>query len=340
MLNKLSTDELSSMLPKKFNTKYENGKLYPYKGAILSLTYHCNTDVCEYCYARSQKILGTMDTEKFTELLTWISGITDFRLLHFLGGEPTTISNLKDYYDIAHQFGFEINLYTNGKFEPHIGELLKTHPASKYVVFHYEPLMFEKFRGFRNTFFSNIKELSNSDKELGIIYMIHKTDFAASQEVIETAQTYNMELRWMIAPPGPKYDKYLTLDQLKSMRGEIQKFLLETMERGIHSTVDMATPLCIFDEDFLLEYGQQLNLIKMCSPYIYVKPDLSTQYCTQLPQFKTPPLKSTEDLRNAILASRERLPEIRKKIPFKECESCRLYNVICQGGCHDYKFYS
>jgi radical SAM protein with 4Fe4S-binding SPASM domain len=337
MFEGISAEELAAMLPTKFNVKYENGKLYPYKGAIFSLTYECNTDICEYCYARHQRILGTMKPEQFANMLTWISEITDFRRIHFLGGEPTTIPHLKEYYDIALQFNFNIILYTNGKYSPAIGELLRTHPASECIVFHYEPLHFERFEGFKEMFLNNINNLYGS-KDLGIIYMIHQTDFEYA-ELLDIAQNYDMQVRWMIATVIPGYVNYLTLDQLKSMRPKLQHFLRQTLDRKLRSIVDMAVPLCIFDEDFVLQHGQELKLIKMCSPFVYVKPDLSTQYCSQIAKYRSPPLKSTEDLRNVIVSNRKHLLEIRKKIPFKECESCRLYNLICQGGCHDYKFY-
>ena len=43
--------------------------------------------------------------------------VTDFRDVHLLGDEATTVPNLKDYYDIALERGFKVKLYTNGKYK-------------------------------------------------------------------------------------------------------------------------------------------------------------------------------------------------------------------------------
>ena len=76
-----------------------SGKLDTYKGAYVAISYYCNLDICEYCYARGQAVTDTMSIESFQKMLGWLSDLSALREVQIVGGEPTTIEDLGEYLD-------------------------------------------------------------------------------------------------------------------------------------------------------------------------------------------------------------------------------------------------
>ena len=74
-----------------------NAKVQTYKGAYISITDKCNTDICTYCYARDQQSghKAPMSLSDFRRaLICW--GNSDFPEVYLVGGEPSTVRNILD----------------------------------------------------------------------------------------------------------------------------------------------------------------------------------------------------------------------------------------------------
>jgi hypothetical protein len=71
------------------NARTPGQKIETYKGAYISITDRCNTDICTYCYARDQQAdLKPMPIEDFRRALNWLGTISDFPEVYLVGGEP------------------------------------------------------------------------------------------------------------------------------------------------------------------------------------------------------------------------------------------------------------
>ena len=75
-----------------------NTKVQTYKGAYISITDKCNTDICTYCYARDQQSghKAPMSLSDFRRALDMLGEISDFPEVYLVGGEPSTIPNILD----------------------------------------------------------------------------------------------------------------------------------------------------------------------------------------------------------------------------------------------------
>lgn len=313
-------------------------KFWTYKGAYVSLTYKCNTDICPYCYARGQKIKRTMDIRDFKKVIKWLKQVSDIPEIYLVGGEPTVLPNLKDYLNIIKEEKMKTVIYTNGSFNRKTRKLLSNFSVVKLIVFHYEPLHFRKIKGHKKRFMSNIAYLSKN-KKLNLLFVIDKINFAYKIP-LGIAEKYDLDLGWIFSTPTSGKTHYLSLKQIKLIGRKTEKFLLEAKKKNVKTYPDLTIPLCLFSDKFFAKYRDQFKLLKKCLPFIYFKPDLSTQFCTAMPQFSSKPIKNVERLRTMIKKYRK----IRKKYEtfpsFKECINCDLHGILCQGGCLTYKLYS
>jgi len=320
---------------KYFEKPVEPGKTYTYKGPCLSISYKCNTDICEYCYARSQRMDKDMSVEDFTKVLKWLKEISDTREIFLVGGEPTIIKNLKEYLDAAKKEEFEVNIYTNGGFKEEVRNLLITHPSVMEVIFHYEPRFFKIIS--KENYLKNIEEISKKKKVM-MLYTTSDPNFDYS-EVLDWAKKYKMLIRWIFATPTKGNTPYLSLAEMKKSRKHLQKFLLEALENGVETIPDLSFPLCVFDKEFVEKYYKKLNLVKMCFPFAYIKPTLGTQFCSSVPEFIHEPVKDSKELLKIIDNYKAERKKMDKIYAFKECKTCEWNNVYCQGGCLCYRLY-
>lgn len=299
-----------------------NDKIWTYKGAYVTLTYKCNTDICPYCYARGQKIKPTMDIKDFKKVVVWLKQVSNITEINLVGGEPTILPNLKDYLDILNKENMSAIVYTNGSFDRKIRKLISTHSAVKSIIFHYEPLHFKNIRGHKKRFITNIARLSKN-KKLNLLFIIDKTNFN-HKTPLKIAEKYNLNLGWVFSAPTSGKTHYLNLKQIKLTGRKIEKFLLEAKDRNVRTYADLTIPLCLFSDNFFAKYRDEFKLVKKCLPFVYFKPDLSTQFCTALPKISSKPIGNAEELKSII----EKYRKIRKQyetIPsFKECVDCDL----------------
>lgn len=105
---------------KKFN------KIY------LEITNTCNLD-CNFCPKTGRKLLF-MEPRVFREILPKLQGRTRFLYLHVLG-EPLLHPYLPLFLKICHEYGFKVNITTNGTLISKASTFLLREPALRQVNF-------------------------------------------------------------------------------------------------------------------------------------------------------------------------------------------------------------
>src|SRR5262249_36758201 len=134
-------------------------KVQTYKGAYISITNACNTDVCAYCYARAEGKKSPMSRENFRKALDWLGKISDFPEVYFVGGEPSTHPELIGFLDDVTERGWSATLYTNGAFGPGRCAEFALHPGLRRVAFHYETRFFDLYQNYRGMLLHNMEHL-------------------------------------------------------------------------------------------------------------------------------------------------------------------------------------
>lgn len=315
------------------------GKLKTYKGAYISITNKCNTDVCDYCYARAEDKKAPMSVENFLTAINWLDEISDFPEVYLVGGEPSVHPNLMEFLDILAARGWGSTLYTNGAFDRARCEKFAAHPGIKRVAFHYEDVFFKEFDNYRERLLHNMEVLGR-EKEGSLIFIISEHDFNY-EEQLNFAKTYNLAITWIFAAPTSGNTPYVGLKSMREMGPRLQQFLIECHEAGISTSPDLPVPLCVFDDEFRDKYSEEFSLVRRCRPFVYLKSDLSTQFCTALPVFSSQRPANSQELLETIEGYREADTQLKKKISFPECEDCDYHlKNICQGGCMSYKTYA
>ena len=85
----------------------------------VEITNICNMN-CSFCHGHSRK-LKQMTLDEFKEILSKISGFTDYIYYHLMG-EPLTHSLLPDFIKLATETGFKSMITTNGTLLKHKGD--------------------------------------------------------------------------------------------------------------------------------------------------------------------------------------------------------------------------
>lgn len=114
------------------NKAKENGGInlqnWNIRRAQIVVTYECNMN-CSFCinYKLGKKRKGFIkisDVVYFLQYLKYVERLEE-AIIVFLGGEPTLlpIESLKEISNIAHNFGYKTEFYTNGTLKEKILEL-------------------------------------------------------------------------------------------------------------------------------------------------------------------------------------------------------------------------
>lgn len=114
------------------NEAKENGGInlqnWNIRRAQIVVTYECNMN-CSFCinYKLGKKRKGFIkisDVVYFLQYLKYVEKLEE-AIIVFLGGEPTLlpIENLKEISNLAHNFGYKTEFYTNGTLKEKILEL-------------------------------------------------------------------------------------------------------------------------------------------------------------------------------------------------------------------------
>lgn len=101
-----------------------------FKRVYIEITNRCNLN-CSFCRPHQRK-LEEMSTEQFAFILKQLRGLTQHLYLH-VKGEPLLHSQLDKLLALCQEYGFAVNLTTNGTLLMSRQELLLQSPALRQV---------------------------------------------------------------------------------------------------------------------------------------------------------------------------------------------------------------
>jgi radical SAM protein with 4Fe4S-binding SPASM domain len=316
-------------------------RIATYKGAYVSVTTFCNTDVCSYCYARDQiekTHLRHMPLDLFGQVLDMLDEISDFPEVYLIGGEPTTVPNFGSYLAEIEKRNWHATLYTNGSANEKRLELIKDSAAVNRVVLHYEEYLFETFPWLRKRWEANLRALAGGP-EISITGIIDGPEFPF-RGFIDLAAEYQAAATWIFSTPTSGGTPYLDLMEMRALREQVQDMLLYALARGVKCSPGLAVPLCVFNPEFVRDHDKDFKLVRKCKPFAYFQVDGRISFCTSMPLYTARRPENADELAATIEYNREQDRLLREKPSFPQCETCDLHlKQVCQGGCLTYKVY-
>lgn len=318
-----------------------NAKVQTYKGAYISITDKCNTDICTYCYARDQQSghKAPMSLSDFRRALDMLGEISDFPEVYLVGGEPSTVPNILEFLDAVAEKKWGATLYTNGAFGDRLRDAFAGHPGLQRVALHFEQAFFDSYDNFEKRWIENIRVLSRT-KECSLLFVAVGADFDYARP-LDLAEEFGLKLTWVFAAPSSGRTPFVGLPTMRAAGPRLEQFLLEAEARGVKTAPDLPTPLCVFRPEFLEAYRDRFALVRKCRPFVYFRRDLSMQSCTAMPCRSAPAPKNADALRATIETHRVADMELKRQTSFPDCAGCKHHiEGTCQGGCMTYKVYA
>lgn len=103
-----------------------------YKRVYIEITNVCNLS-CEFC-PKTKRILSFMNLDTFEHILKEVQPYTDYLYFHILG-EPLLHPQLKEFLSLSHDYGYKVNITTNGTLINKQFNTLLTSPSLRQVNF-------------------------------------------------------------------------------------------------------------------------------------------------------------------------------------------------------------
>lgn len=103
-----------------------------FKKIYVEITNQCNLS-CDFC-PRSQRPAQTMSVSFFKEIAQKIKKYTDYLYFHVMG-EPLMHPDLGALLDAANEYGFKVNITTNGTLIKNLGSVIAGKPALRQINF-------------------------------------------------------------------------------------------------------------------------------------------------------------------------------------------------------------
>ena len=97
-----------------------------YKKAFVEITNVCNLS-CTFC-PKTKRESAFMEKTLFRRILLELKGRTEYIYFHIMG-EPLLHPALGDFLDLCYEFGFKVNITTNGTLMEKAGDTLISKPA-------------------------------------------------------------------------------------------------------------------------------------------------------------------------------------------------------------------
>ncbi len=309
---------------------YHNTKCPP----EIVISYACNKK-CPYCYAEGQKSDEIMPVAKFKKIGGWFKQVLpSLESITILGGEPLIMENIGSYIDSARDVGLMVNFFTNGSFGMKNRNIVASSPAVDAIYFHYEPVHFCD-ESHRKTFLANLKYAHGSGKRVKLRVNFHGANFEY-MGLLEIAAAFDIPIAWSITSPAKNMRDYVRHENFVEIGGILSAFISKCFEFGVNLELVRPVQKCIFPEGVFEKFKEYSNLDKTCNVASYVRPDGTVQFCTILDDVKKGPIKSAEELADAIFHFQSEEARLRKKPSFGACKTC---GRPCQGGCLSYKVY-
>ena len=103
-----------------------------YKRTYIEITNVCNLS-CDFC-PKTKRPAEFMSREMFEDILCKINGKTKFLYFHVMG-EPLLHPELGGFLDLCHQYGYRVNITTNGTLIDEANDTILFKPALRQVNF-------------------------------------------------------------------------------------------------------------------------------------------------------------------------------------------------------------
>jgi len=302
----------------------------------LLITSNCNAG-CSFCianeYMHSQNVPILMSEKSFNSFLPYVEKEKNsIEQINLLGGEPSLHPNALSFARQIDNLGVSVGFSTNGFWNKNFRRKVEKigFPIEFEITYlGKENYHYSKYKEIKKTF----DQLKGMDVSLGIIILSCDTSY---HEHLEICEKYGFDLRWALLEPTPKIglpQHYTSLQYLKKVGKLIEKMIKEANKRGIYTWADLTVPRCMFDDNQLELFKNELNDIQFfCPPFFDIATDLKIWRCLPLAEKNPPNLLEFYSLRDAYIF----LDNTRKKYSqrgiFKECESCDLLGKDCSGG--------
>jgi hypothetical protein len=253
--------------------------------------------------------------------------------VNLLGGEPSlhpqALSFAKELYQLGVSVGFSTNGFWNESFRKEFekGDFSFLEFEITYLGKNsYHPKQYEKIK---RTF----EQLKNLDVSLGLIIMSPNTPY---REHLEICEKYGFDLRWALLEPTPKIGlphHYESLKDLKAMGELVIKMIKEANDKGIYTWADLTVPRCMFSEEQLKYFKNELNDIQFfCPPFFDIDTDLRIWRCLPLAEKDPKKLTDFPSIREAYLYLNNIRESYKHEGVFSECNYCDYLGIECSGG--------
>lgn len=101
-----------------------------FKKFYIEITNVCNLN-CDFC-PKTQRSSQYMTIEDFKYILSQIKPYTEYIYFH-VKGEPLLHPELETFLDISHEYGYKVNITTNGTLLPKVKDKLYNKPALRQI---------------------------------------------------------------------------------------------------------------------------------------------------------------------------------------------------------------
>lgn len=306
----------------------------------IIFTYSCNRN-CSYCFAKGflKKWPKEISLKGVKAIFEWFAkqGIKDS--IGFNGGEPTLFSKINPALEIAENYGFRIQLYTNGIFD--VEKINIKSPAISSFLVNLNPPSEYSSQELKTLYF-NLKNIRKITKNIGFRFNIISPDISYNY-IIDACK--KLDIRYVeftcVFPSILGQNEYIKKENLKDFSKYILQLARDLLKQNIRCQLAEPFPLCFFskkERDFLVK---SIGLSGICGAgrNYAITPDLAVLPCIAF-ALKGPHLDSFENEKEIIDYYEKTLNKLRWEIDlFPECKNCLFKkNKQCQGSCLAYKF--
>jgi len=357
-----------AILKQIFFQRYLRGveSIFTFKQILrVCITYRCNL-ICRYCYAKGieNNFSNDMNLKDFLNLVIWAKD-RGWKIIRFLGGEPTIHYHFREMLDICYQNKMYVGMSTNNIFSSQIGIKLD----KSWIDFFSINYVFDALDNKQKSVFrDNLKQLAVKEIPFDLSCIISNREDNWS-EIFKDALHYKaMCIRASIVIPG--LSKQTSISDLtcnfKLISQKIFKFQESCIKLNIPFYIYRPLMPCMFSSEewqrlkgsfpFICYTRCPLGAKGDYSSTVVVNPDLSIFPCIAV-FMKGPNVLSFKDREEISNFYKDKIKQILSEPLMDLCKTCErrrnfLYDLekgstsdlkscfdenLCQGGCLSFK---
>jgi len=306
----------------------------------LNITYKCNL-TCSYCYeqefAYKDKI---MNLEEIKNLFVFFNKLK-INEVTLIGGEPTEHPEIDKIFELAAQNDISIRIFTHGLFSKEILNLLINSNNVKEIYIHITHQT-------NNRWYQNIKELFKINKDIWFrVNFSNVSEIDHAEYIISKFKKNRFKVGYSLSCPfSPRDKNFIPIIANKKRTIALYKRFFDFISNCVNLNISVypgrPLPVCQFTKeewDYLVKIA---NAKSTCNPIddINFDPGYYVKLCSVIkkPRYKLNVLNE-EELKK-VLAKLCKYKDTILNVPSdKQCSSCYLFPMICQGGCYAHKIY-